>query len=130
MLLDTSALFVLLEEEPESAAFIKAISADSYRAVSAVSLVEAGMLAQARRGDNGALALDLLLQRLSGIILPFTATQARLARSAYKKYGKGRHPAGLNFGDCCVYAAAKETGEPLLCKGSDFPQTDIALVPW
>ena len=85
---------------------------------------------QARRGDEGARDLDLLLAKLKIEIIPFTARQADLARKAFRRYGRGRHSAQLNFGDCFAYALAKDTSTPLLCKGNDFAQTDISVAPY
>ena len=85
------------------------------------------MILVSRRGAEGVRDLDLLTMRFRIEIVPFTESQARLAREAFKRYGKGRHPAGLNFGDCMAYALARETGEELLFKGTDFAQTDIAI---
>jgi ribonuclease VapC len=88
------------------------------------------MILQSRRGVDGVRDLDLLIVRFRIEIVAFTESQARLAREAFKRYGKGRHPAQLNFGDCIAYALAKETGEELLFKGIDFAQTDIAAAPY
>lgn len=85
------------------------------------------MLLAGRGGEEGLRDLDLLIGRFRIEIVAFTEAQARLAREAFKSYGKGRHPAKLNFGDCMAYALAKETGEELLFKGTDFGQTDIAV---
>jgi ribonuclease VapC len=76
---------------------------------------------------SGGRDLDLLLHEAKAAVVPFTVEQSEIARGAYRKFGKGRHPAALNFGDCCTYALAKVSGEALLCKGNDFPQTDIRL---
>jgi ribonuclease VapC len=88
------------------------------------------MVLLARQGDDGVRDLDLYIARSRMEIVPFTESQARLARDAFKRYGKGRHPAKLNFGDCMAYALAKETGEDLLFKGTDFGQTDIAVASY
>jgi ribonuclease VapC len=96
--------------------------------LSAGNFLEAGVLVQARRGDEGSRDLDLLLAKLRIQITAFTPIQAEIARRAFRQFGKGRHPAGLNFGDCIAYALAKDTGEPLLFKGQDFCKTDIAVV--
>ena len=88
------------------------------------------MLVQARYGDEGSRDLDLLLAKLRIQIAAFTPTQAEIARRAFREFGKGRHPAGLNFGDCIAYGLAKDTGEPLLFKGEDFSKTDIAVVSY
>lgn len=130
MILDTSAILALLSGEPEAARIGRAVLHAVVRRVSAANLVEAGIVVQARFGDDGARDLDLLVAKLALTIEPVTARQSDLARRAFRRYGKGRHPAGLNFGDCFAYALAKETGEPLLYKGDDFSRTDIATVPY
>lgn len=130
MILDTSAILALLSGEPEAARIGRAVLHAVVRRVSAANLVEAGIVVQARFGDDGARDLDLLVAKLALTIEPVTARQSDLARRAFRRYGKGRHPAGLNFGDCFAYALAKETGEPLLYKGDDFSLTDIATVPY
>jgi ribonuclease VapC len=98
--------------------------------MSAVGLLEVSMILQSRRGSDAIRDLDLLILRLRIEIVPFTESQARLAREAFKRFGKGRHPAGLNFGDCMAYALAKETGEELLFLGSDFSKTDIVAATY
>ena len=130
MIIDTSALVTILDQEPEAERIVRAMATASDRKLSAANLVEAGIVMQARRGDEGARDLDLLLAKLKIEIIPFTARQADLARKAFRRYGRGRHPAQLNFGDCFAYALAKDTSTPLLCKGSDFAQTDISVAPY
>jgi ribonuclease VapC len=93
--------------------------------MSAVSVLETAIVVEARKGPAGGRELDLLLHRGRIDVVPFNAHQLELARDAYRRYGKGHHPAALNFGDCCAYALAAASGEPLLFKGHDFPQTDI-----
>jgi len=87
--------------------------------------LETGIVVEARKGEAGGRELDLLLHRAQIEIVAMTADQAELARTAWRKYGRGNHPAGLNIGDCCAYALAKYSGESLLFKGNDFSQTDI-----
>ena len=130
MIIDTSALVTILDQEPEAERIVRAMATTSDRRLSAANLVETGIVMQARRGDEGARDLDLLLAKLKIEIIPFTAGQADLARKAFRRYGRGRHPAQLNFGDCFAYALAKDTSSPLLCKGSDFAQTDISVAPY
>ena len=130
MIIDTSALVTILDQEPEAERIVRAMATASDRKLSAANLVEAGIVMQARRGDEGARDLDLLLAKLKIEIIPFTARQADLARKAFRRYGRERHPAQLNFGDCFAYALAKDTSTPLLCKGSDFAQTDISVAPY
>jgi ribonuclease VapC len=93
-------------------------------------LVEVGIVMQARRGDDGARDLDLLLAKLRIEILPFTARQAEIARKAFRRYGRGRHDAKLNFGDCLAYAVAKDESAPLLFKGDDFGRTDVVVASY
>ncbi len=125
MVIDSSALVAILLGEPEAEVFVPVIDEDPNRLVSAFSALEAGIVIEARKGESGGRELDLLLHRAGIEIVPLTAEQIEIARTAWRKYGKGRHPAGLNIGDCCSYALAKLAGEPLLFKGSDFSQTDI-----
>jgi ribonuclease VapC len=129
MILDTSALIAILDREPEAERIVRAI-ASSERTMSAANLVEAGIVLQARRGDDGSRDLDLLLAKLKVEIAPFTARQAEIARKAFRRYGRGRHGARLNLGDCFAYALAKDTSAPLLFKGNDFSQTDVIAAPF
>jgi ribonuclease VapC len=93
--------------------------------MSAVNFVEAGIVVDAQTKDKGSRQFDALIRRAGIAIEPLTEEQAHIARQAYADFGKGRHAAGLNFGDCFAYALAKATGEPLLFKGKDFKKTDI-----
>ncbi len=126
MVIDTSAVMAIVQRESESDLFAELIEADPTRLISAVSVLEAGMLAEARKGEPGGLELDNLMLRGQFQTIPFDAEQAQVARLAFRRFGKGRHPAGLNFGDCAAYALASTHGEPLLFKGQDFAKTDIA----
>ena len=130
MIIDSSALITILDQEPEAERIARAMAAASDRMLSAATLLEAGIIMQARRGDEGARDLDLLLAKLGIEIVPFTAKQADIARKAFRRYGRGRHQARLNFGDCFAYALAKDASAPLLFKGDDFGQTDVAEVPY
>jgi ribonuclease VapC len=130
VIIDTSVLLAILTEEPEAARLGGAVLASPVRRISTASLVEAGIVVQARFGDDGARDLDLLVAKLALTIEPVTARQAELARRGFRRYGKGRHPAGLNFGDCFAYALARDTGEPLLYKGDDFSRTDVTAAPY
>lgn len=130
MILDTSAIMALLGREPEAARIGRAVLGSATRRVSAATLVEAGIVVQARFGDDGARDLDLLVAKLALTIEPVTPRQAELARRGFRRYGKGRHPAALNFGDCFAYALARDTGEPLLYKGDDFARTDVTAAPY
>ena len=125
MVIDTSALVAILLDEPERRAFNEKIEADPRRLLSAVTFVEAALVIEARVGEAGGRELDLFLHRAGVETVPVDADQAEIARRAFRRYGPGRHPAGLNFGDCFAYALVKTTGEPLLFKGDDFGRTDI-----
>ncbi len=128
MVLDTSALLVLLTDEPEAEAFRAAIEDDPVRLTSAASLIEASIVIEARVGEVGGRELDLLVHTAGIQVVSVDADQAKLARRAFRRYGKGRHSAGLNFGDVFSYALSKSTEEPLLFKGADFGKTDIVAV--
>lgn len=128
MVIDTSAIVAILFDEPERAAFVDAILADDVRLVAAPTLVEATIVAEARAGENAGRELDLLLDRLSVTIVDCNEDHALLARAAWRRYGRGKHAAALNYGDCFSYAAAKYASEPLLFKGDDFPRTDVERV--
>jgi ribonuclease VapC len=125
MVIDTSALIAILFGEPEALSFTRAIADESRKMISSFNALEAGIVVEARKGEAGGRELDLLMHRARIEIVAMNADQAELARAAWRKYGKGNHPAGLNIGDCCAYALAKYSGEPLLFKGNDFNQTDI-----
>jgi len=132
MVLDTSALIAILEDEKEATQIIKAIAQAPVRLLSAVSLVETAIVIENRRGDTGKQILDTLLQTAAINIMEVSVEQAEAARTAYRDYGKGRgHPAQLNFGDCFSYALAKVLDQPLLFKGDDFSKTDIhCCIQW
>lgn len=130
MVIDTSALVAILLGEAETELFALAIAADSKRLISAFTALETGIVIEAKKGESGGRELDLLLHHARIEIVPVTAEQVEIARSAWRKYGKGRHPAGLNIGDCCSYALAKCAGEPLLFKGNDFSHTDVKATCW
>lgn len=130
MVIDTSALVALLNMEPEAARLAAALEADPVRLISAATVLEAGLVIESRYGPDGARELDLLLAKAAVRIEAVSAEQAELAREAWRRYGKGRHPAGLNFGDCFSYALSRSSGEALLFKGDDFVHTDIAVVSY
>jgi ribonuclease VapC len=130
MVVDTSALIALLNMEPESARLAVALESDATRLVSAATVVEAGLVIESRFGSVGGRELDLLIAKAGLSIEPVTADQVDVARECWRRYGKGRHSAGLNYGDCFSYALAKVTREPLLFKGDDFTHTDIAAVAY
>jgi ribonuclease VapC len=126
MVIDTSALLAILEDEPERRSFNECIQRDPKRFISAATLLEAGIVIEARRGEPGGRELDLL-HRSGFEVVAVDAGQVEIARAAFRAYGKGRHTAGLNFGDCFAYALARALDEPLLYKGSDFAKTDLRV---
>ena len=128
MVIDTSALISILLGEPEAEAFARAITNDSKRLISAFSVLESSIVIEAKKGDAGGRELDVLLHRSKIEIVGMNTEQLEIARRVWRMYGKGRHPAGLNIGDCCAYALAKYSGEPLLFKGDDFGKTNIQTV--
>jgi ribonuclease VapC len=130
MVLDSSAVLAVLFDEPERRAFTLAIERDPRRLMSAANVLESALVTEARRGEPAGRELDLLLHRADVLLVPVDADQVELARSAWRRFGKGRHPAGLNFGDCFAYALASASGEPLLFEGEDFAHTDIAAVAY
>ena len=127
MVIDSSALAAILLDEPERHRFDRLIQADRVRLISAATLVEISIVIDSRKRDAGVRELDLFLNRAGIEIIPVTPEQAQVARLAYRDFGRGRHPARLNFGDCFAYALAKISGEPLLCKGNEFAKTDLPL---
>ncbi len=125
MVVDTSALLAILQDEPERRGFNEALESADSRLISAATFVEVSIIIESRYGAEGVRDLDLLLERAGLELVPVDVEQARAARAAYSRFGKGRHPAGLNLGDCFSYALARVLGEPLLFKGADFSQTDL-----
>jgi ribonuclease VapC len=125
MIVDTSAALAVVLGEPGFEVFAGAISASETRRISAASFVEASIVAETRAGDRGLRQFDSFIRESELTVEPVTHEHALIAREGYSNYGNGRHPAGLNFGDCFAYALAKSTGEPLLFKGEDFRQTDV-----
>jgi ribonuclease VapC len=127
MILDTSAVIAILRDEPEAALFAKTIEKAVHRRISAVSYVEAAAVIDANRDPVASRRFDDLLEEAEVIVESVTEVQARIARQAYRDFGKGSgHPANLNFGDCFAYALAKAKREPMLFKGDDFSHTDVA----
>ena len=125
MILDTSAIIAVLFNEDDAEVYAEAIArADSCR-MSAATFVEAAIVVEAQTRNNGGRQLDAFIRRASIGIEPVTEEQAYIARQAFMDFGKGRHSAGLNYGDCFSYALAKAAREPLLFKGKDFAQTDL-----
>jgi ribonuclease VapC len=125
VVLDTSALLAILQDEPERRNFSEAIERAESRSISAATFVETSMIIESRFGPEGVRDLDLLLVKGQIALIQVDSDQAHLARQAFRDYGKARHPAALNFGDCFSYALAKTLGEPLLFKGQDFRKTDV-----
>ena len=126
MIIDTSALIAILRDEPEAAAYARAIEAASYRRISAANFLEAAIVIDGSRDPVASRRFDDLVREAQLVIEPVTKAQARIARNAYRDFGRGSgHAARLNFGDCFAYALARVTGEPLLFKSDDFGHTDI-----
>ena len=129
MVIDTSALLAIFLGEPERKLLLDLLLQAETRMISAATVLEAGIVLEARRGESAGREFDLLLVRANLQIVAVDSEQTEIARSAWRKYGKGRDPAGLNFGDCFAYALAKFAGEPLLARGTDFAATDIEVCP-
>lgn len=124
LVVDTSAIVAIVMEEPEAADFIAALASARTRVLTSVNLLEAQIVLTFGKGMPAGTAEDLVMRENIEII-PFDEDLSNLAFDAYRRYGKGRHPAKLNMGDCAAYALAKSRGWPLLYKGEDFAQTDI-----
>ncbi|MBB5574694.1 ribonuclease VapC [Rhizobium paranaense] len=124
-MIDTSAIVAIFFNEPDALYYSERIADDPVRLISAATLVEAAMVIEGRFGEAGGAELDLWLHKTNLEVVAVTSEHADQARRAWRRYGKGRHPAGLNYGDCFSYALAALTGEPLLFKGNDFKQTDV-----
>jgi ribonuclease VapC len=129
MVIDSSAIVAVLLNEKNAAQIAQAIEAASHRLLSAANLLEASIVIESRKGEAGGRELDLLLYRAAIEIVAVDQDQVETARIAWRRFGRGRHPAGLNYGDCFAYALAKSRGLPLLFQGDDFSQTDIDAVP-
>lgn len=125
MVIDTSAVLAILQDEPERRAFNEAIESADSRKMSVATLVEASMVLETRYGAEGLASLDRLVERAKFDLVSVDTEQAMEARRAFRRFGKGRHEAGLNYGDCFSYALAMVLGEPLLYKGNDFSRTDV-----
>lgn len=126
MVLDTSVIVAILLDEPGHLVFDRKIAEDPRRLVSAASRIEATFVIEGRKGDAGRERLERFFELTGADVMPVTVEQVEIACAAFRRYGKGRHPAALNLGDVFAYALAKATGEPLLFKGDDFARTDIA----
>ena len=125
MIVDTSAVLAVLFGEPDADRYSRLIAEAPRCRMSVASFLEAAIVLESRGGATAAQELDLFIERALIELVPVTAEHAQAARRAWRRFGKGNHPAGLNFGDCFVYALADTTGEPLLFKGADFALTDI-----
>lgn len=125
MVIGSSALLAILLQEPDARSYADGIEAGSPCLLSAATLVETSIVLEGRRGEQAGRELDVFLDRAGIRIVSVDARRAEIARLAVRRFGKGRHPAGLNFGDCFAYALAMATGEPLLSKGVDFAATDL-----
>ena len=126
MILDTSALLAVLFDEPDADHFERAIALAPVCRMSVASYLEATIVIEGRLGEAGGRELDDYLEEAGVALVSVTPEQAQAARMAWRRYGKGNHPAGLNFGDCFAYALAEVSGESLLFKGEDFTLTDVA----
>ena len=128
MVLDTSVLVAILFGEDDADDYAAAIERDNIRLISSATVLETSIVVESELGEEGGWELDLLLQKAGIEVVPFSDEHLGIARHAWRTFGKGRHPAGLNFGDCFSYALSKAAGEPLLFKGRDFSKTDV--VAW
>jgi ribonuclease VapC len=128
MIVDTSAVVAVLFGEPEADAYTRLIHDADRCLISSGTFLELSIVIERQTGPEVARQCDMFFRRAGIIIEPFTVEQAHIARQAFHDFGKGRHPAGLNFGDCFAYALTKTSGEPLLFKGEDFRRTDIVSV--
>lgn len=125
MVIDTSAIVAIFFNEPDAVSYRERIADDPIRLISAATLLETALVIEGRFGEAGGAELDLWLHKAAIEVVTVTAEAADQARRAWRRYGKGRHPASLNYGDCFSYALAALSGEPLLFKGDDFAKTDI-----
>jgi len=127
MVIDTSAIVAIFRAEPERRQFMQMIADADVRIISAATVLETGIVLESKRGENAGREFDLFLSRMQIAVVDVDAEQVEIARRAWRKFGRGRHRAALNLGDCFAYALARTSGEPLLAKGDDFAQTDIQL---
>lgn len=126
MVIDTSALLAILQDEPERRSFNEAIEAAESRVMSVANYVEVSIVIESRHGAEGLRELDRFVDRAGIDLVGVDVEQGKLARDAFSRFGKGRHSAALNFGDCFAYALARILAQPLLFKGTDFSKTDLA----
>ena len=127
MILDTSAVIAILCREPGWEGLLRKVEGASVVGVGAPTVAEANIVATSKRGEDGAARVARLLQEARAMIVPFNADHLTLFNEGFRRFGKGRHPAALNIGDCFSYAVAKGAGMPLLCVGEDFVKTDLRL---
>ena len=130
MVVDSSAVIAILLGEDDADRLARALLSDPNPIMSAFSDLETAIVIEARKGPAGSREWDLMTFKAGIKIVAFTQAQRTLALEAWRRFGKGRHPAGLNIGDCCSYALAIHTGEPLLFKGTDFIHTDLVRIEW
>jgi ribonuclease VapC len=128
VVIDSSALLAILLGEPDRGQFLKLLSESETRLLSAANALETAIVVESRRGETAGRELDLFLHKTGIAMVAVDEEQFTIARYAWRKFGKGRHRAALNFGDCFAYALAKTSSEPLLAKGADFSQTDLQLL--
>ena len=126
MVIDTSALLAILQDEPERRSFNEAIEAAESRVMSVATYVEVSIVVESRHGAEGLRELDRFVDRAGIDLVGVDVGQGKIARDAFSRFGKGRHPAALNFGDCFAYALARALAQPLLFKGDDFSKTHLA----
>lgn len=127
MVIDTSAVLAILFGEAEKGRFLEAIEEADSRRMSVANHVECSIVIESRYGADGIHRFDRFVSRAEIEVVSVDREQGDVARSAFRRFGKGRHRAGLNYGDCFAYAAAVVLGEPLLCKGGDFVETDVVV---
>lgn len=128
MVLDSSAVLAILLNEPDAQPLRAAFDHDETRLLSAATLLEVAMVIESRKGEAGGRDLDLMMLEANIQVVPVDEEQIDEARRAWRRFGRGRHPAALNYGDLFSYALSKHSGEPLLYKGDDFTRTDVARV--
>ena len=128
MVIDTSAVTAVLLHEPECDVMIRQMTDAPRVLISSGTLLESAIVIEARRGEAGGRELDLFLHRLDAVTVEVDEEQVEAARAAWRRFGKGRHPAGLNYGDLFAYALSRVSGEPLLYTGDDFSRTDVVAV--
>lgn len=127
MIVDSSAIVAILLQEPGSEELVTKLAAAGVAAVGTPTLTESALVLTSRLGAQGRMLLDQFIQRFGLVEVPFSEHHWRVAVDAFERFGKGRHPAGLNFGDCMSYAVARLADRPLLFVGNDFPRTDLPL---